>query len=133
MAIDFDKLSFGKKENATTAAKSEQQKAEFWLNIGYGVDVPVEGGGTESRFVSLPQGIPLDTQEHVAVKGKNVEWKAFQAARNGLLDQIMAVAQQLEPGEDRVLNLQIQLRRVNSDADETVDASTNPFAMELKL
>ena len=133
MAIDFDKLSFGKKETGSTQSKETQQKAEFWLNIGYGVEVPVEGGGTEERFVSLPQGIPLDTQEHVAVKGKNVEWKAFQAARNGLLDQIMAVAQQLEPGEDRILNLQIQLRRVNADTEETVDASTNPFAMQLKL
>lgn len=133
MAIDFDKLSFGKKENATSATKNEQQKAEFWLNIGYGVDVPVEGGGTESRFVSLPQGIPLDTQEHVAVKGKNVEWKAFQSARNGLLDQIMAVAQQLEAGEEKILNLQIQLRRVNSDVEETIDAATNPFAAKLDL
>jgi len=133
MAIDFDKLSFGKKETGSTQSKETQQKAEFWLNIGYGVEVPVEGGGTEERFVSLPQGIPLDTQEHVAVKGKNQEWKAFQAARNGLLDQIMAAAQSLEPGEDKILNLQIQLRRVNADTEETVDASTNPFAVQLKL
>ena len=126
-------IDFTKTFAAASAPKaaSDKPKAQFWLNIGYDSGV-VDDDGT-SRFISLPQGIPLDTQEHVAVKGKNQEWKAFQAARNGLLDQIMAAAQSLEPGEDKILNLQIQLRRVNADTEETVDASTNPFAVQLKL
>uniref|UniRef100_A0AB39ACT5 RNAP1 subunit A n=1 Tax=Erwinia phage Fifi051 TaxID=3238787 RepID=A0AB39ACT5_9CAUD len=133
MAIDFDKLSFGNKSNAATGAKSgDAPKAQLWLNIGYSVEVPVEGGGTEERFVSLPQGIPLDTQEPVAVKGKNQEWKAFQAARNDLLNQILAKVAELPAGESTLLNLQIQVRRVNDEEAETV-IENNPFAKQLAL
>lgn len=132
MAIDFEKLSFGNKNTPAKAANGDAPKAKFWLNIGYAVDVKDENGNDEERFVSLPQGIPLDTQEALPAKGKNQEWKAFQQARNGLLEQIMAAAQTLEPGEGQLLNLQIQLRRVNEEEVETT-IENNPFARTLNL
>lgn len=131
MAIEFSKTSFGPK-TTNTANKDEQPKAQFWMNIGYAVDVPVDGGGMETRFVSLPQGIPVDTQEHLKISGKNAEWKQFQSARNGLLDQILAAAKELAPGEEQLLNLQIQLRRVN-DEESDVPAGENMFARTISL
>lgn len=130
MAVDFSKMSFGAKKEETKSA-SDKPKAQFWLNIGYAVEVPTESG-TEERFVSLPQGIPLDTQEAVSTKTKNKEWQAFQVARNDLLKQIMAVAEQLEPGEEHLLNLQIQLRRVTNE-EEVTEVAGNPFARNLDL
>ncbi len=133
MAIDFDKLSLKAKGNNKSADASELPRANFWLNIGYEIEVPTEDGKTETRFVSLPQGIALDTQEHVNTKSKNLEWKQFQSARNNLLDQIMEVAQDLEPGDERILNLQIQLRRVNDEDDTIVDVNANPFIAKIGL
>lgn len=116
-------------EKAST--KSDQPKAQLWLNIGYPVTVKVDGAD-EERFVSLPLGIPLDTQEHLATNSRNELFAQFQGARNDLLDQIMDAAKALGPGEDRILNLSIQLRRVNEDA-APVSAENNAFVRKLDL
>ena len=72
MSVDFTKMSFGKTDNASSSSKKDDKpKAQFWLNIGYQVEVP-DDQGNEDRFVSLPQGIPLDTQETVSTKSKNI-------------------------------------------------------------
>jgi hypothetical protein len=134
MGIEFGK-TFGNNAPTTvtgSSSKSDQPKAQLWLNIGYPVDIPVEGGGTEERFVSLPLGIPLDTQEHLPTNSRNEVFAQFQGARNDLLDQIMEAAKALKPGEDKLLNLSIQLRRVNEDA-APVAKENNMFARQLAL
>ena len=129
MAIDFN-TTFG-----STAAKSNDKKdlpkANFWLNIGYPVQIDTDHG-VEERFVYLPMGIPVDTQELLPTNSRNSEWAAFQAARNNLLEQIIEAGKNLEPGEEVMLNLSIQLRRVN---DEAPAASTenNPFVRNFSL
>ncbi|AHI60058.1 hypothetical protein Ea92_02 [Erwinia phage Ea9-2] len=128
--IDFDK-TFGQKETkSTNKPASDLPKAEFWLNIGY----TAEGAGKdgEDAFVSLPQGIPLDTQEPLSVKGKNSDWVAFQSARNGLLKQIMQKVSELQPGEETLLNLQVQVRRVNNE-EMVIDPADNKFTRSLDL
>lgn len=128
MAIDLPK-SFGQKNNAATD-KEQRPASQFWLNVGYEVEVPNAEGQNETRFVSLPAGIPLDNIEQLVVKGKNQDWNMFQSARNDLLTQLMAAAQAMEPGEEQIVNLQIQLRRTNNE-EVKVDSSTNPFARKL--
>lgn len=113
-------------------AKQERPAANYWLNVGYTVQVTVEDGTIENRFVSLPVGIPLDTQKPVSTNSKNAETAALLAAKNNLLEQVNALAQTLQPGEERIVNLQLQLRRVNSDAD-VVSTVNNPFITELAL
>ena len=132
MSVDFTKMSFGKKETSSSSDKKDDKpKAQFWLNIGYQVEVPTDSGN-EDRFVSLPQGIPLDTQEAVSTKSKNKDWQAFQVARNDLLSQMLKLAETLEPGEEKLLNLQIQLRRI-SDEEEVTEVQSNPYARTLTL
>lgn len=132
MALDF-KNAFPQSapSAAGTTNKSDRPTAQFWLNVGYdsGVVDPETG---ESKFISLPLGIPVDTQEHLKANGKNREFAQFQAARNDLLDQIMAHANQLEPGESKLVNLQIQLRRVSEQAED-VGTDNNAFARKLDL
>lgn len=118
-------------------SKDEQQKAQYWLNVGYVVTIPstVEGaaeGDTEERFVSLPTGIPLDTQKPLQTNSRNESFAAFQSARNDLLDQIMKVAENMEPGAEHMLNLKIQLRRVNGER-EAIAPETNVFALKNDL
>lgn len=122
------RIAFG--DRSTPAKKDDKPKAVFWLNVGYESDVKDEDG--TNRFVSLPFGIPLDTQEALATNGKNREFAAFQQARNDLLEQIMECAQQLQAGESRLINLQVQIRKVNDEA-EAISADQNPFSRKLTL
>jgi hypothetical protein len=121
------------------AAKKDQTPAVYWLNIGYQTEVQTEEGTTEVRFVSLPLGIPLDTQELLKTNSRNESFAQFQAARNDLHAQIMDLAKGLEPGEETILaldpknGLAIQLRRVNEATAAVVDPAANPFARKLKL
>lgn len=127
MAITLPQ-AFGTKNNGS--AKEERPASKFWMNVGYEVEVPNKDGEMEKRFVSLPAGIPLDNIEPLVIKGKNQEWNMFQAARNDLLAQLMAAAEQLEPGQEELVMLQIQLRRVD-DSTVEVPTSENPFARNL--
>lgn len=114
------------------AQKNERPHATLWLNIGYLSDVLDENG--EAKFVSLAQGIPLDTIEDLPVRGKNMEWNNFQSARNDLRDQLIEIGNQLEPGEcqyfDTDSTLIIQLRKV--EVENVAPSSTlNPFLRKL--
>jgi hypothetical protein len=128
MSVNFEK-TFG--ATAKPADKKDLPKANFWLNIGYSVTVDTDQG-TEERFVSLPMGIPVDTQELLPTNSRNQDWAAFSAARNNLLEQITEYGKTLKPGEDAILNLQIQLRRVNEEAPAAT-ADNNPFVRKLAL
>jgi hypothetical protein len=130
--IDFNK-TFGNQNNSQTSgsnARGDQPKAQFWLNIGY--TAPGAGDEGEDRFVALPVGIPLDTQEHATTNSRNDSYREFVAAKNDLLDQVMEAAKGLNPGEDRILNLQIQLRRVAGE-QAPVEPGKNRFAVPLSL
>lgn len=132
--IDFHRTFGAAKPTTSVGGKAnsgDRPKAKFWLNIGYDSGVADEStGGT--KFVSLPAGIPLDGQERLATNSRNQEFAAFQSARNILMDRILARAEQLLPGEEVMLNLSVQLRRVN---DEVADIApgNNPFTKEFKF
>lgn len=137
MATDFNKVFGGNNNltNQTTAkntAKQDKPKAQFWINLGYGVEYVDAQGEDQERFISLPMGLALDSMDKVAVNSSNQEYAAMQTARNDLHDQLMAKAQQLNPGEETTVNLTIQLRRVKDDA-EPISNDVNPFVKQLDL
>ena len=105
MAIESFAKTFGNKSNAAAATAESKPKAQYWLNIGY-----VANEGTEDeKFISLPTGIPLDTQEH-----------------------LMDFAKDLEPGAEGIIQLQVQLRRVKApEAD--IPADENKYARTLSF
>lgn len=134
MSLNFEH-TFGKPQ-ANISSKDDRPKAQFWLNIGYPVTVKTEAG-EEQRFVSLPTGIPLDTQEALPTNSRNAEFAAFQAARNNLHDQFMAVAAKLQPGEEKIISLgdsglALQIRRVNEES-APVSTEHNPFVAALSF
>lgn len=118
---------------ATNADGTPKAKAQYWLNVGYHVDVQNAEGEIEKRFVSLPAGIALDTQEKLGTGSRNDGFSAFQSARNNLLAELIALGETMQPGGTQEIQLTLELRRVN-DARVEVDPSENPFMRKgLKL
>lgn len=119
---------------AQTTPETRPQ-AELWLNVGY--EVPhtsvIDGVKVEeTRFISLPVGIPVDTMDHVATNQRSEDYRNLQHARNNLLDHILAKSQELKPGESVNLNLTIQLRRVDAPADQA-PSEHNAYIIPLSL
>jgi len=132
MAIDFNRTFGQTRAQTQTTGRDERPKAQFWLNIGYQAEEPEEDGSF--RFISLPAGIALDTQEPFPTNSRNHAFAELRAAQNQLLDDIMKFARTLKPGEEKILGnaggLQIQIRRVNDDLP-TGDVENNRYAKRL--
>ena len=127
---------FGSRSNNTNTTAQDRPKAEYWLNVGYISDTKDEDG--TYRFVSLAQGVPMDTIENLPTNSSNQLFAAFQGARNDLRDQLLEVAKELDPGqatfvaEDPKTGLCIQLRRVREESAAPT-GSSNPYAKKLAL
>lgn len=136
--IDFSKLTNPSNPPASSngANGAEREKAKFWANIGFTATQPVldaEGKPTketEQYFIALPGGIPLDSLKKVPTNSSNASYAARQQATNALYDKVMEVADSLEPGEDRIVNLQVQVRRVREEQPEA-DLSQNTFVASM--
>jgi hypothetical protein len=133
MGVNFEAKDFAttfgaNKNKSSAAANQDRPKSEFWLNIGY----VAEGAGKDGddAFVSLPVGIPLDTQEKLKTNSGNAEFAQLQAARNDLLDQLLEFAKTLKPGQDEIFDIQVQIRRVREDTPVSVGGD-NKFARKL--
>lgn len=124
--MSIQKFTFGQSNATASTAKADKPKAQFWLNIGY---VANEGSDDE-KFISLPTGIPLDTQEPLPTNSSNADFRAMRCAQNDLLEQLIEYAQNLEPGEEGIINLQVQLRRVKAEAAD-IPADENKYARKL--
>lgn len=124
-ARDFAR-TFGAMASAPDA-KADQPKAEVWINLGYEVQVPVEDG-METRFVSLPVGIALDTQKPIDIKTRSPELAQLQAHQNQLLEDLQKHAEGLAPGEETLVNLQIQIRRVKDPVGTVAADGASPYA-----
>lgn len=117
---------------APAAPVSERVNAATWLNIGY----TAKDANGDDKFVSLPVGIPLDTQKGLDMP-RSPAFAQLQAARNDLLEQLQAQAEALAPGEDIIIGaeggLQIQLRRVAGPAETPAVDDTNPLARKFNF
>ena len=77
--MSIQKFTFGQTNAAATAeTKTAKPKAQFWLNIGY----VANEGSEEEKFISLPTGIPLDTQEPLPTNSSNADFRAMRCAQN---------------------------------------------------
>ena len=133
--INIAKRVFAAKKSAADATDTPRVKAQIWLNLGYEIEVPTSDGTMETRFINLPMGQPLDTMEEVATTSSNEVFAAMQIAKNDLLKQLLAAAADLPAGGERIVNLQVQMRRVNdASANATLaDPSVNPFLRKIAL
>lgn len=126
MSIKEFSKTFGQQSSSNNSGSTERPKAKFWLNVGY----TANEGTEDAKFISLPTGIPLDTQEPLSTKSSNDDFRAMRCAQNDLLEQLVAFAEGLEPGEEGVIQLQVQLRRVKEEA-APIAADENKYARKL--
>lgn len=121
------------------AGAADRPKAQLWLNVGYSVEIPAldangqPSGETEERFVALPVGIPLDDMKYVKILGGKSFINDQKIAQNDLLDQLLESVKDLLPGETRMVNLQLQVRRVQDQVEHTADAATNMFVRKIQF
>ena len=138
MSLTATPLMFGTRRAAAAAptagaAAQDRPKAEFWVNFGQLAEVTTSEG-TTVEFISLPWGIALDTMEKTPL-GRSEKYNFMVQAGNDLLDQLLAYARTLEPGQviygDTTGGLTWQLRRVK--AVEEPKKGANPYAVKLNI
>ena len=117
-------LKFGKNapKASTATVVEEKVKSQLWVNVGYSIEV--EG---EQVFVSIPMGIPVDSIKELPTNTRNAEFNMLNQARNQLLADITSASEDLESGESHVLELEVQLRRIDKEVDPLPAGSSNPF------
>ena len=132
--INITKPVFAPKSAVATPAAA-RPKAQIWMNLGYEIQVPTSDGTMETRFINLPMGLPLDTMEEVATTSSNEIFAAMQIAKNDLLKQLLTAAADLPAGGERIVNLQVQMRRINDATANAAlsDPSVNPFLRKIEL
>lgn len=113
----------------TSTPAADRPKAEYWINLGYEAEaINAETG--KPYFISLPQGIPLDTQEMADTNVRSPEFAAIRNAQNDLHSQIMDHVKDLQPGEETYITLQVQVRRVKAPV-APIDPANNPLIKKL--
>lgn len=135
MAINNSSKTFGDRlgGNANHSNDKDFEKAEFWINVGYSVESEdPETSEMKHTFISTPKGLPLDTQEKLKTTSGNTSFVNQRHAQNDLHDQLMDVAKTMDPGETRIIQLEVQIRRVRGEAAPT-KPSENPFRKRLTL
>lgn len=126
--------SFGSGENTTTT--EERPSADVWMNVGYAVEVPATEEGEEPtmRFIGVPLGIALDTQKPIDTsKTRSAELLEVQTFQNKLLEDLQQHAQSLQPGEEQIINLQVQIRRVKGPIEAPVANASSVFARPMSF
>lgn len=120
-------LKFGKNalKASTATVVEEKVKSQLWVNVGYSIEV--DGVNV---FVSIPMGIPVDSIKELPTNTRNAEYNLLNQARNQLLADITSA--DLESGESHVLELEVQLRRIDKEPDPLPTGYTNPFLRAAK-
>lgn len=113
---------------ATTAAKPERTPSQIWGNIG--VNLPGAGEDGKDLFISLPMGLPLDDMKPVKISGTNKHSIQLKQVKNALLEELQQLGASLEPGERRIVPLQVEIYRV-AQPEQAGSVANNPLIAAL--
>lgn len=117
-----------------TAVAEERANAKVWLNIGFTSEFKDESG--KNVFISLPKGIALDTMPDCKVGNKDSDYNSILQTKNDLKAMLLKAAENMQPGERQVINLQVEIYKVsepverqdNSDKSGLAALANNLFA-----
>lgn len=104
--------------NTKNTDRADLPKSKFWLNVGYEAE--------DGRFVNLSQGIALDNIEALKTDTNNEEFNELRASQNELAEDLVREAEGMQPGEERVVYLQVRLRRISERT--AADPKTSRYA-----
>lgn len=117
----------------TITTNDERVNAKVWLNIGFVSEFKDEDG--KNVFISLPKGIALDTMADVKVGNKDSDYNNILQTKNDLKAMLLKAAENMQPGERQVINLQVEIYKVaepveradNSDKSGLSNLANNLF------
>ena len=119
-------------QSAPVAAQQEREVPKFWANIGYYIEVVIDGEKT-LEFVSLPFGLALDGMARPAIKGKQgTKIHLVTSAQVALYDAMMEGLTSIPAGETLdVDGLGIQIRhRKDEQAPIANQATACPISFK---
>lgn len=132
MSLNWTPTKFGTQQAAAASTPAaDRPQAEFWLNLGYTSELQ-NPETQEFIFISLPQGVPLDTQELADTNVRSNELAAIRGAQNDLHAQLMEFVSTMQPGESKTIKLEVQIRRRKA-AVEPIDPANNPLIKQLSF
>lgn len=118
------------------AKEEEFVASEYWVNLGYNVDLENEQGETSSEFIRLNRGIPLDHVKQVQTNSSNDFFFMKASAQNAFLGDFREACKALQPGESKFIEgpsgLVIELHRVKAQR-EAVKTDENPFVRKFSF
>lgn len=125
MSLTFVPTKFGAQTASAATPAADRPQAQLWINLGYESDVINEDTG-KPYFISLPQGIPLDTQEPADTNVRSPEFAAIRSAQNQFHADLMDHVKDLKPGEEKFVTITVQVRRRKADV-APIDPANNPL------
>jgi hypothetical protein len=123
-----------KLSNETSESREPLPKADVWMNVGYEAEDVNSDGETVTRFIGTPLGIAIDTQSPIDTSNtRSPDLAKVQTYQNQLLADLQAEANSLAPGEERIVNLQVQMRRVKAPVSAPAATSSDALARRAPL
>lgn len=111
MNIDTSALaSLLNPETQTSTETKQRPDCTLWGNVGVCLKVINNDGESEEKFISLPYGIDLSNMPKRKIGTKDTEYNNILKSSNQLLDMIRQEAENLKPGDKKILkNLTLQI------------------------
>ena len=94
-------------ESNNTSNSQQTQKSEYMLLIGTNF---LNEETDQYEFISLPQPVGLDTMKMANVSGEG-EFQELLCKRNDLLEQLLKLAKEINPGETQEVKLSVKIYR----------------------
>jgi hypothetical protein len=103
--------------------KDAPKRYKVWLNAGIAF---------EDEFIT-PFGIALDLFEPAEIRSQSPETVRRMKAQNAIIVNLKKIAESMEQGETRFINLQLQMRRVHEESVELAPADEYAIDMDSLL
>lgn len=86
----------------------ELPESRAWINVGRVMTLPDMQGNMVKRFVNVASGIPVDSIPQFKASPNN----KLRQKQNKERKNLLALVDEMQPGEERVLNYQVRIRKV---------------------
>lgn len=90
------------------AAGNELPESRAWINVGRVMKLPDMQGNMVKRFVNVASGIPVDSIPQFKASPNN----KLRQKQNKERKSLLALIDEMQPGEERVLHYQVRIRKV---------------------
>jgi hypothetical protein len=119
---DLDNTAKPEPVNGTQQPAKPRVESEAWLNIGLPKRYQKSDGTIVEKFISTPFGLPLqgmrdnEVQRSLPTTEDGMIHRKVMLAGNEFRDELIRIALAMEPGEEKMIPLQVRIRRTKAKA-----------------